>query len=639
MRCRLLFGLCLAALLVLRPTVTTGQDRQPQTQGSFPFGAPISDTQSYESHGGLLIVTVYDEKKKPLDRQSLVKLENGNTHDTLWQATTDKSEAPFTNLGVGPYEIEVSAVGYLTAHKSYSLGTAYNTHRIEVSLQRDPSAISLEQPNAPDLPAKARKAVQRAVRDLKSRNLKHARKELDAALKVAPESAEINFFLGYLEFAERNYSQAQAFLVKAVTRDTRNVQALTLLGRVRLLRGDYPAAGATLDEAVLADPSSWLAHLLLAEASLGQHDFEKARHHSQIALDKGKGAATSARLTLGQALANLGNTNEAIEVLETFLRGTTDKTDAERVRDYIAELRVRQNQTKTAPVGPLVLSSSSSIDDTDFRLSIKTWEPTGIDDSNPVVASGVSCPVNTVLTEAGLRVKQLADDIGRFGAIEELQHERVDELGHAITKDTRRYNYVAAISEKIPGYLEVDEYRLEHSSLAQYPDSIASSGFTTLAFVFHPNMQPTFEFACEGLGEWRGKSTWLVHFRQREDQPNRIHDIKIGGMIYPINLKGRAWVSADTFQIVHMESQLIKPLPSIQLLTEHQIVDYGPVQFKKSEQLWLPTNAELYFDFRKHRYHRRHSFSHFMLFSTSSQETVQEPKQKPGVPQPKEETR
>jgi len=129
-----------------------------------------------------------------------------------------------------------------------------------------------------------------------------------------------------------------------------------------------------------------------------------------------------------------------------------------------------------------------------------------------------------------------------------------------------------------------------------------------------------------------------MHFRQRADQPNRIHDIKIGGMIYPIDLKGRAWISAEKFQIVHMESQLVKPMPAIQLLTEHQIVDYGPVQFK-SGQLWLPSSAELYFDYHKHRYHRKHSFSHFMLFSTNSREEVQAPKQKPGIPQPNEETR
>ena len=104
-------------------------------------------------------------------------------------------------------------------------------------------------------------------------------------------------------------------------------------------------------------------------------------------------------------------------------------------------------------------------------------------------------------------------------------------------------------------------------------------------------------------------------------------------MIYPVNLKGRAWITPDKFQIVRIESELVKPMPNIQLLTEHQIVEYGPVKFqKKNVELWLPKSAELYFDFRKHRYFRRHSFDHFMLFSAETDEHYGGPKQDPKVP-------
>jgi tetratricopeptide (TPR) repeat protein len=603
-----------------------------------PYGAMTQKTPTYESHGAVLIVAVLDDKNKPLDRQSMVRLENGNTHDATWQTTADASEALFGELMIGAYNIEVSAVGYLTAHKKYEIGSAYATPRVEIHLQRDPSSVKLDESNLPEMPKKARKEVQRAVRALKSNDLKQARKHLDAAYKVAPESADINFFLGYLEFQERRYPTAQDYLAKVVTRDARNVQALTLLGRVRMRLGEYAAAGATLDEAVLLDPEDWVAHKLLAEASLTEHKFEKARDQSKRALEKGKGAGNSARLVLGQALANLGDLEGAISALEAYLPDAKDQSEASSIREFIARLKARASQPETASTQPALLATAPAMDDTELRLSVKTWEPRGVDESRPSIAEGVACPSEQVLTEAGLRVKQLADDIGKFAAIEELQHEQVDELGHAISKETRRYNYVASISEANPGYLEVEEYRLENSALARYPDNISSSGFTTLALVFHPDMQPTFEFTCEGLGEWHGQTAWLMHFRQRGNQPNRIHDMKIGGMIYPIDLKGRAWISADKFQIVHMESQLVKPLPAIQLLTEHQIVDYGPVQFKAG-QLWLPSSAELYFDYHKHRYHRKHSFSHFMLFSTSSREEVQAPKQNPGIPQPNEETR
>jgi hypothetical protein len=45
--------------------------------------------------------------------------------------------------------------------------------------------------------------------------------------------------------------------------------------------------------------------------------------------------------------------------------------------------------------------------------------------------------------------------------------------------------------------------------------------------------------------------------------------------------------------------------------------------------LWLPKTAEIYSDFRKHRYYRRHSFDRYMLYSVDSEEKRKEPVSKP----------
>jgi len=42
--------------------------------------------------------------------------------------------------------------------------------------------------------------------------------------------------------------------------------------------------------------------------------------------------------------------------------------------------------------------------------------------------------------------------------------------------------------------------------------------------------------------------------------------------------------------------------------------------------LWLPTKAEIYLDYRKHRYYRSHGYDHYMLFSVDSVEKTNEPK-------------
>lgn len=226
-----------------------------------------------------------------------------------------------------------------------------------------------------------------------------------------------------------------------------------------------------------------------------------------------------------------------------------------------------------------------------------------------------------MLEQSGQRVEKLVQDVDHFGAIEEMLHQRLDDFGIALRTQSRKYNYVVAISEPKPGVLEAHEDRAEKFLLEGYPDNIATSGFAALALVFHPHRRDTFEMKCEGLGDWNGQASWIVHFRQRIDRPNYMHSYKVGKQLYPVALKGRAWIRADNFQIMRIESEMVQPIPEIELRSEHQIVQYGPILFQqKNTTLWLPKSAEIYFDFRKHRYYRRHRFDHYMLFSVDSRE-------------------
>jgi len=314
--------------------VLLGSRTVAQSLNSDPFataGAATAGTKSYQSEGAVLVVKVLDENRVPLDRQSVIKLENKATRTASWQTTADHSEAYFTDLGIGQYDVEVSAVGYLSAHKPQIVAGAYATHYVDIILQRDPTSVNLREPNAPDIPAKARKATQRGVRALKSGNLKTAQQQLEAAFKLAPNSPDVSFLLGYLYFLRKDFQQAQGFLAKAVTGDPHNVQALTLLGRIRLHLGDHVAAKATLEDAVSTDPDYWMAHYLLSDVYLRQHEYEKSRAQAEIALDRSKGAGNPARLVLGQALANLGKNDESISTLSAFLRESPDSQQAAQV--------------------------------------------------------------------------------------------------------------------------------------------------------------------------------------------------------------------------------------------------------------------------------------------------------------------
>jgi len=600
------------------------------------IGSTTSSSPGYENRGGTLLrITVFAETTKTrLDRQSLVKVSNTSSQIITWQTTDERSEVGFGDLPLGHYEVEVSAVGYRTATKEFQAISSFAPINLEIVLEKDPAAVQLNITEG--MPPKARKEAKHGVSALKSGKWDEADKRLGAAYKLAPENPDVNFLLGYLFYQKKDFGRAADFLGNATNLSPHNVQALTLLGRVSLQQEDYGRAVSNLEKAVLADSDYWVAHDLLAASYLKQQKYDKAREQAEMAISQGKSGATASQLVLGQALVNLGQRQEGIQALKDFVAAAPKNPSVPQVKVLIARLEAAPVPASTTAVNvalpaPQIMGVDPLIAAAEPTFSVRPWQPPAIDMNKPSVAANVGCPAD-VIEMTGKRIEEFVDDVSRIAAIEHLLHEQLDEMGDAITKETRTFNYVAAFAESKQGSIAVDEYRQEHLGLADFPDQISSSGFTTLALVFHPKMRESFEMVCEGLGELRGQPTWLVHFKQREDRPAQMHDYRVGGELYSLKLKGRAWITADKFQIVRIESELVSPVPQIRLAGEHQVVEYGPVPFaKKKVELWLPQSAEIYLDFRRHRYYRKHSFDHYMLFAVDADEI-----RKPPAPQPAE---
>jgi tetratricopeptide (TPR) repeat protein len=634
------YCLTLSFLLIGWAAATLAQGALPTTDSGL---RDYSSLYTTTPGTGIVVVTVAPEKKNVhLDRQALLQLLNRSTQTATWQTTNETaqgafqdqvSQGVFTNVAYGQYDIEVSAVGYLSERRQLQVVNSWSPLQLKFTLKRDPEAINLDVPDT-RISAKARKEVKRGVSALKSNNLKEAEKQLGAAYQSDPSSSDVNFLLGYLYYEKSDYGRAADYLRAASTMNARNTQALTLLGRAGLQQRDYPAARSALERAVLEDGDNWQPHNLLADTYLHQGDYGRARDEARVAIEKGKNHASPAELVLGEALVNLGQDKEGVEALNRFLRESPLHPMAGQVRSLIAEIQEHAANPEAAALAGTGSSKLVGVDPLQAlgapALAVKSWQPPGIDEVKLNIAEGSTCPIGQVLDESGKRVQELVEDVTRFAAVEDLFHQRLDAYGLPIRTETRKFNYVASISEAQPGYFSVDEYRADKLGLTGYPDQIASSGFAALALVFHPHMRDNFEMKCEGLGDWRGEPTWLVRFQQRDDRPSRIHSYKVGTQVHPVNLKGRAWITAGKFQIVRIEAELVNPMPEIQLLSEHQAVEYGPVPFvKKNTTLWLPKSAEIYFDFRRHRYYRRHSFDHYMLFAVDSDEKRKEPQNKP----------
>jgi tetratricopeptide (TPR) repeat protein len=293
-------------------------------------------------------VSVLAPNNAHLDRQAAVKLYDENKKTTDWQITADNSDATFASIAIGKYDIEVSAVGYLSGRTESDVLSPFNPTQVKVVLHPDPDAVDLDAGNA-SLTGKPNKEIKRATSELKSGKFKEAQKDLDSAYKAAPTNAHVNFLLGYSAFQQNQPDPAQTYLQKATTLDPHDVQALDYLGRLYLAKRDYATAITTLQQAVAADPGNVAAYSMLADAYLNQHDYKNSLAQADLSVEKSKNVIGNAQIIRGEALADMGRNKEAIDALNSYLQSVPDTAAAPQVRQLIAAIEQRNpNASSTA---------------------------------------------------------------------------------------------------------------------------------------------------------------------------------------------------------------------------------------------------------------------------------------------------
>ena len=255
--------------------------------------------------------------------------------------------------------------------------------------------------------------------------------------------------------------------------------------------------------------------------------------------------------------------------------------------------------------------------------------PMRVDEVVPAVAVDVPCSLSTVLHGAGQRAEQLLGTLQKFNASERVEHYKLNAAGVPGAADVRSFDYVVTVSHDAQGGFQMQEYRNGGVVRAQqFPSGIRTANLSEHGLIFHPLLAPGFHFTCEGLGEWKGRPTWLVQFEEKKNDLNPFRSYVINGFSYSLQLTGRAWIDAGTYQVLRLESDLLKPVEKIHLTREHIAIEFASVKFRtRNQQLWLPQIAELYVEWNGRRFYRRHTFSNFKIFSTDSTEEVRAPKE------------
>lgn len=590
--------------------------------------------------GGVsVVVRVTSWEGGPLDVAADVMLAPEGQQG-LHEITGPVAEAQFDHVKPGRYDVEVKALGYKTGHATVEVDTGQMAFVVPVSLQAD--SEDAQPVNTGTLLApKARKEMEKGDAALKAGKFAEAEEHLKIAYKLAPGDPDINYMLGYASMGLKQYDDAQKYLLAAVSLKPQYALALLALGRLHLQMGDAKSAAEPLTQAISFDSSNWRAHWLLAEAYLREKSYEQAVREAELAVRTGKGAGEGAQLILGQAQAALGQNAEAIAALKAYLAASPNDPSASTIQSAIAVLQ--QGLDEQASRQSVSLSTGSSLNSNAAPTGTGkandlvpvhaepappaiAWAPPMVDETTPIVAKGVVCPVSEVIQNTGARMQDLVANFNNIDAVEEMVHERLDGIGKPMETVKRRFDYLVSISEAKAGLLDVEELRDGTAAPSIFPAGIATRGVPALALAFHPDFRSDYEMTCAGQGELHGRSAWIIDFKQKDNRPSRLRTYRINSRIYPVSLEGRAWIDAGTFQVVRLETDMIRPMPEIQLLRDYIRVDYKPVQFQGEKVvLWLPSTADMYFDFRHERYHRHENLSKYRLFSVGATQQINQP--------------
>ena len=341
---------------------------------------------------------------------------------------------------------------------------------------------------------------------------------------------------------------------------------------------------------------------------------------AERALELGHERAASAEPLLAHALYENGDKDRAIRTLQDYLKAHPGDQNAAQLLERL------EKPTTNASAGAEVADVSAAA----TALPVASnWLPPDVDEKVPSVETGPVCSLQDVVQKAGAQLVLFVHDVDRFTATESVTHESINKYGMASSPEKRQFDYLVTIQDIRPGYLGVTEYRNGGGAQTEFPGGIVTNGLPALVLVFHPYYAPNYEMTCEGLARANGALAWQVHFRQKPGKPNEIKSYQFGwsGPSFSVALKGRAWISADSYQIIRMETDIVGPLPQIKLQAEHSDIEYGPVRFQRlNETLWLPQSADVYMAWQGRQMHRRHSFSNYLLFSVDENEKIGAPK-------------
>jgi hypothetical protein len=536
-------------------------------------------------------------------------------------------------------DLKVTKKGFRKAHSLIDFGASEKTWLIPVTL-REPQ-------EDPDLLSQA---------DLIS-GLTPRLKKLGASDGLSAAGAK-DYARGVEEFLDRSRSdRALSSFTKVTRRDPSCVQCRTMLAVAQLDSGDWDGALRNLADVsnkMLADPSLGRLEPLLALGVM-----ESWRHQPKIAagyfvealkyapqdplalqelgrsqlliqnwgpadqyLSKAlaAGAGPEVRLLRVEALLGGDQFQTADTEMTRYLDGRDVKKMPIKVRQLWAQIENRKKvetaYTKAKPKGAQAI---------DYLHR----PPSDLPGLEPATDQG---QLESILSSVGNTVAEFLKNFPSTSSLEQIHQEKLRRKQKVGTTLDQKFRYLCFTPAEDwgPGF---DEYRADLLGIQALPQGLQdgfmlTSGFASASLLFHPKYQSQASFRYLGRQKVNGRDTYVIAFAQQPGKARLNGAFKSGPISMTTFSQGLAWIDSQNYQITRLRTDLLRPLPEINLERETTEIAFGEVHFKGiAEGFWLPQQVTVAVDWNGKHFRNEHRYSEFKVFNVEATQKIKKPKE------------
>ena len=119
----------------------------------------------------------------------------------------------------------------------------------------------------------------------------------------------------------------------------------------------------------------------------------------------------------------------------------------------------------------------------------------------------------------------------------------------------------------------------------------------------------------------------MLAFAQQPAVSKLYGTFKSGDVMVTTFTQGLAWVDAQTYQILRLRTDLLKPLLEVKLEKQTTEINYAEVHFKGIENgFWLPKEVNVTVGWDGKSLRNQHEYSGFQVFNVAATQKIDKPK-------------